>query len=192
MNKGRFLISTLVMAGIVPVSPAQADTSVKGSGAAPPDPDDALVKRFTLEHRFLLAQHRSHSSHSSHSSHRSGSTGRPRAPAYTPPPPRRPRATPTPAPAPSRNERSTPRQSILPASPETAPRAVAPSSAQISSVVRQVQIALLARGYYRGTIDGVVGRETRAALTRFQTDNGFDVTGTITPETLDALGIAAQ
>lgn len=191
MKKGRFLISTLALAGIVPVPSVQAETSGNGRGAAPPDPDDALVKRFALEHRFLLAQHRSHSSHSSHSSHRSGSTGRSRAPAYTPPP-RRPRATPVPAPAPSRNERSTPRQSILPASPETAPRAVSPSSAQISSLVRQVQIALLARGYYRGAIDGVVGRETRAALTRFQTGNGLDVTGTITPETLDALGIAAQ
>ncbi|MCD2317224.1 peptidoglycan-binding protein [Sphingomonas sp. IC-11] len=54
-----------------------------------------------------------------------------------------------------------------------------------------MQIGLQAQGYYHGALDGVVGKETRAALVKFQTDRGFSVTGTITPEVLDALRIRA-
>ncbi|EXS70827.1 peptidoglycan-binding protein [Sphingobium sp. Ant17] len=46
--------------------------------------------------------------------------------------------------------------------------------------------------YYQGVIDGVVGKETRTALEKFQGDFNLKVTGTITPEVLDALKIVAQ
>lgn len=193
MTKRRFLISSLLMAGIAPVPPVHAHAGTAPSASGPDPDDEELVQRFALEHRFQLAQHRSHSSHASHGSHRSGSSGRVRTPVYTPPSPpvrRAPRATPSP----SRNERSTPPSSVLPSSPATAPNALLspPSEAAITSVVRRVQIGLQAYGYYHGALDGIVGKETRAALVRFQTDYKLNVTGTITPEVLDAFKIQAE
>ncbi|MBD3775155.1 MAG: His-Xaa-Ser repeat protein HxsA [Rhodobacteraceae bacterium] len=198
MKKTRFLISSLLAAGIAPAPPADAHSHATVSpGASGPDPDDnVMVQRFAQDHLFHLAQHRSHSSHASHSSHRSGTSGRTRTPTYVPPPPRTPRATPTPAP---RNERSNPRSSILPSSPATAPQsfysppsAVSPSGSEIQNVVRQVQIGLKSYGYYNGSIDGLVGPMTRSALKRFQSDFGLKVTGTITPEVLDAFKIVGK
>ncbi|WP_246679039.1 peptidoglycan-binding domain-containing protein [Mesorhizobium sp. B1-1-3] len=46
---------------------------------------------------------------------------------------------------------------------------------------------MLAFGYYNGKLDGIFRPEMRASLTKLQTDYGLKVTGTITPETLDAL-----
>ena len=192
MKKRRFMISSLIMAGIAPVPPLHAqDTS--GASAAGPDPDDGQwVERFAQDHAYQLAQHRSHSSHASHSSHRSGSSGTYRAPSTTPRPPSRPRTTP----APSRNQRSTPDSSVLPSSPATTDNPFSttekPSAAKITMLIRRVQIGLTGQGYYRGAIDGIVGKETRAALVRFQTDKSLSVTGTITPEVLDALRIRAE
>lgn len=203
MKKSRYLISSLVAAGVLPIPPSHATAAAHLPMVGGPDPDaedEALVQRFAQDHGFILAQHRSHSSHASHSSHRSGTSGRVRSPpVYTPPPaPRVPRATPTP----SRNERSTPPSSILPSSPATAPQtlytdpssseAAAPTQSQIQDIVRRVQVGLMAYGYYDGDLDGVVGPQTRAALRQFQTDFQLKVTGTITPEVLDAFRIAAQ
>jgi peptidoglycan hydrolase-like protein with peptidoglycan-binding domain len=50
----------------------------------------------------------------------------------------------------------------------------------------------MAYGYYDGDVDCLVGPITRAALRRFQTDFNLKVTGTITPEVLDAFKIVAQ
>ena len=55
-----------------------------------------------------------------------------------------------------------------------------------------MQLALYAYGYYTGQIDGIVGSGTRAALSKMQSDYGLKVTGTVTPEVLDALVIAAR
>jgi len=49
------------------------------------------------------------------------------------------------------------------------------------------QEALNARGYDCGTPDGISGKNTAAALSAFQTDNGLTVTGTLTHETYVAL-----
>lgn len=203
MKKTRFLISSLLAAGILPLADAKAQVfdGLSSPPHGPDDDDDAVIAQFAQNHLFHLAQHRSHSSHASHSSHRSGTSGRPRAPVYTPPPPRTPRVTPrpTPAPSPTRNERSTPPSSILPSSPATAPQplftpreTVDPSRAQIEEIVRKVQTGLMAYGYYEGPPDGIVGPKTREALIRFQTDYGLKVTGTITPEVLDAFRIVAR
>ena len=53
----------------------------------------------------------------------------------------------------------------------------------------QVQTALHDYGYYDGPIDGIIGPMSRAALERFQKDHGIEVTGTITGEVLDVVGI---
>ena len=60
------------------------------------------------------------------------------------------------------------------------------SSATVSAV--QSQLAKL--GYYRGTVDGVEGDETEAALARYQQDHDLSVTGTLTAATLQSLGLA--
>lgn len=56
----------------------------------------------------------------------------------------------------------------------------------------QVQAGLLAFGYYKGPIDGIVEQPTRDALSKMQNDYGLKVTGTITPQVLDALRIKAE
>ncbi len=199
MTKSRFLISGLVMAGITPVMAQAGQQSNAAPPAADPDPsEDALIQRFAQEHLFTLAQHRSHSSHSSHGSHRSGASGTPRPAPRAAPPPRIPRATPAPTPRSTRNQSSTPPSAILPSSPATAPQQLLspqgttdpPSASEIQDLVRRVQVSLMALGYYQGAIDGIVGPQTRSALERYQRDYGLQVTGTITPEVLDAFRLS--
>ena len=193
MKKRKFLISSFAAAGILPIPNAHLAVANENALGGKDPGQDALIKRFAQEHSFQLAQHRSHSSHASHSSHRSGSSGRARTPVYTPPLIRRPKVTPAPAPAPSRNTRSTPPSSVLPQSPAIAPNTFfTPQEDAIKSVVRRVQIGLKRYGYDVGTIDGTVGSKTRAALVKFQTDYSLKVTGTITPEVLDAFKIVAE
>jgi hypothetical protein len=70
-------------------------------------------------------------------------------------------------------------------------------SAGVSSSVDQypdpnvtaVQTDLTKLGYYHGPIDGLFGRATRDALARYQTDHDLAVTGTLTTETLQSLGL---
>ncbi len=47
---------------------------------------------------------------------------------------------------------------------------------------RAVQEALNRRGFSAGSVDGVVGPRTRAAISAFQTSIGATATGTLTPE----------
>jgi hypothetical protein len=56
-------------------------------------------------------------------------------------------------------------------------------------VLRNVQIKLRRMGYYRGSIDGLIGPMTRSALTRFQRDNALPITRRIDGPTLAALGL---
>ncbi len=63
---------------------------------------------------------------------------------------------------------------------------------KFAAVVRQVQTALLAYGYYTGQVDGTVDAGTRLAIEKYQTDAGLKITGTITPQLLDTLRIVAQ
>ena len=55
-------------------------------------------------------------------------------------------------------------------------------------VIRQVQDALRAKGYDPGPTDNVIGVRTKAALTKFQRDNGLPV-GQLDFQTLKALGV---
>ena len=53
---------------------------------------------------------------------------------------------------------------------------------------RQIQIALRDRGYNPGPIDNVIGTQTKAALVKFQKDNGLPI-GNLNVETMKALGV---
>ncbi len=57
------------------------------------------------------------------------------------------------------------------------------------SEVRQIQTKLKNWGYYKGSVDGVFGSQTRAAVVWFQRKNGLKVDGVAGPQTLAAMGI---
>ena len=58
-------------------------------------------------------------------------------------------------------------------------------------MVGAVQSDLAREGYYRGAIDGVYGPQTRVAITRYQSNHGLQVTGSLTPATLQSLGVGS-
>lgn len=57
------------------------------------------------------------------------------------------------------------------------------------SVVTQIQQKLSNWGYYSGSVDGVYGSKTVAAVKYFQRTNGLTEDGKCGPKTLEALGI---
>ena len=58
-----------------------------------------------------------------------------------------------------------------------------------NSSVAAAQDRLTQEGFYRGQIDGVLGPETRHAIVRFQTKHGLRISGELTTDTLDAMGL---
>jgi regulator of extracellular matrix RemA (YlzA/DUF370 family) len=62
-----------------------------------------------------------------------------------------------------------------------------------NDLVRQVQIALMAKGYSVGPArdDNILGKDTRAALIKYQKDNALPV-GNLNKETLKHLGVPAK
>ncbi len=67
-------------------------------------------------------------------------------------------------------------------------REVVCSNKITANLTQQVQRALRDRGYDPGPIDNVIGTKTKAALVKFQKDNGLPV-GNLDMETLKALGV---
>ncbi len=57
--------------------------------------------------------------------------------------------------------------------------------------VKQVQQRLKAWGYYSGSVDGIYGSKTEAAVRYFQQKNGLAADGVAGPKTLAAIGISA-
>ena len=57
-------------------------------------------------------------------------------------------------------------------------------------VIEDVQLALQQQGYYAGSIDGLLGTQTRGALAAFQSDNGLAVTSAVDRPTLQTLGLS--
>ena len=55
--------------------------------------------------------------------------------------------------------------------------------------IQSVQAALNEAGYDCGTPDGIAGKNTQAAISAFQQDNGLNETGTVTHELLLALNL---
>ena len=64
----------------------------------------------------------------------------------------------------------------------------APASARVSADVAALQTALRATGLYGGTLDGIAGPATRAAVRRLQARRGLLVDGIAGPRTRRALG----
>ena len=56
--------------------------------------------------------------------------------------------------------------------------------------VTAVQQDLTKLGYYHGSIDGLYGRATRGAVARYQTGHHLAVTGTLTSQMLQLLGVS--
>lgn len=57
------------------------------------------------------------------------------------------------------------------------------------SEVRQIQTRLKSWGYYRGTVDGIYGTQTKNAVVYFQKKNGLTADGVAGAATLRAIGI---
>jgi len=57
-------------------------------------------------------------------------------------------------------------------------------------IVGNVQVQLRDDGYYFGSIDGVLGPQTRQALAAFQADNGLAITSAVDEPTLATMGLS--
>jgi hypothetical protein len=58
-----------------------------------------------------------------------------------------------------------------------------------SATIQAVQTRLMNLGYYNGSIDGIFGPSTRDAVAKYQIANQLDVTGSLSPDTLQSLGL---
>lgn len=187
-RKRNFLITTLMAAGFVgedtKATPIVPDLRMS-------DADKAMTKRLQLKQKYYLAGHRSHSSHRSHGSHRSSSGGGyvTRTPAK---PPSANSTSRTPLLNPYPRSDSTAPSSILPSAPTARSKTLPGNSDKFKKIVMQVQLAMNAFGYYNGTIDGIIGTQSKAALALMQKDFNLKVTGTVTPELLFVLGISTD
>jgi hypothetical protein len=112
-------------------------------------------------------------------------------PAPTPPPPVAATAPPAAAPPPvTPPEPATappaappPQTEAPPAAPTPPPAIAMPEEAQYTPTDRRrVQAALRQLGYYDGTVDGVFGPETRAAIRRYQHELQAPMTGQLTAD----------
>ena len=74
--------------------------------------------------------------------------------------------------------------------PIALPSAPRPTVKELCGMTLRVQAALMRLGYFNGDIDGLLGPETRAALTAYQTARGLKETGRMDLETLTKLGIS--
>lgn len=63
------------------------------------------------------------------------------------------------------------------------------SDQDAGGTVAAAQEQLAREGYYRGEIDGVLGPATRRAIASYQSNHGLRVTGALTTDTLEALGL---
>lgn len=68
----------------------------------------------------------------------------------------------------------------------------APRSIDARAAVAEVQRQLLARGYYRGRIDGRYGRRIAFAVSAFQMASALPPTGHLDTSTLDLLGVSSE
>jgi hypothetical protein len=64
-----------------------------------------------------------------------------------------------------------------------------PENEDPGQVISSVQTELQRLGYYRYAVDGLMGPATRAAIARYQRDNGLAMTSAIDQSTLQSLGL---
>ena len=69
------------------------------------------------------------------------------------------------------------------------PVPVSTAMKEIGRLVTDVQKSLAKKGYYKGAIDGRVGPKMKAALGRFQKDNGIKAESFMGDKTRKALGV---
>ncbi|MDE2385191.1 MAG: peptidoglycan-binding protein [Alphaproteobacteria bacterium] len=73
---------------------------------------------------------------------------------------------------------------------DSAAPAPAPAQAAVQTTrIKKVQVALAGLGYEINTLDGQVNGETRAAILKYQMDNGLDMSGGIDDALLTALKV---
>src|SRR6266576_327809 len=68
----------------------------------------------------------------------------------------------------------------------TAPANGAPVA---DTTVQAVQTELTQLGYYNGSVDGIFGPTTRDAVAKYQMEKQLEVTGSLSPDTLQSLGV---
>ena len=69
---------------------------------------------------------------------------------------------------------------------------VTPVLAQDRAAVEHIQKTLKEKGHDPGTIDGVMGPQTTAALRAYQKEQGLDITGRLDTTTRAKLGVGAK
>ena len=74
----------------------------------------------------------------------------------------------------------------MPSAAQTSDNALTDSAFRKDDI-RRSQVALRFQGLYKGSIDGILGPETRRALGQFQKDNGLDQTEALDVQTWQAL-----
>lgn len=190
MKKRVFAITSLLAAGFFST---KADAAITPETVLKKAPEGTIFDRLRLQHLYTLAGHRSHSSHSSHSSHRSSTGGGyVSTPRYYDPSPTYVQPNYPPAPQPAPQLAPAPLLSAPSPSYAPAPKVLPGNTDKFRQIVIQVQTAMSLYGYYDGEVDGRIGPQSRVALAKMQEAFGLKVTGTVTPEVLDKLGIAAQ
>jgi len=65
-----------------------------------------------------------------------------------------------------------------------------PAYGHDGSVVAAVQRGLAELGYYHGVIDGIMGPQTRAAISAYESTHNLVVDGTINAQLLRRMGLA--
>jgi len=151
-----------------------------------------LVAENKSKQAYTLAYHYSHQSHASHASHQSH------------------RSYHHPIDVPNdnltsqnigesigiegRNMSSTPANSILPSSVAITKKVkILPgNSGKFKEVVSKAQVALAARGFDVGALDGELHARTVSAIHSFQKSSGMAPSGKLDPETLSRLGVVAS
>lgn len=135
-----------------------------------------------------LASHRSHSSHASHSSHRSSSGGGyggyGGTTTFTPP------TTSTTSSSKANtvsNPYATSSSSSSSVSSENSKSSI--SKDALKTTIQRVQLDLTYKGYYKGDIDGIMGKETRAAIKIYRTANNLGESSYLDAALLNSLGI---
>lgn len=199
------------LAGLPLLANRSEAATVEMLPSAPEPQDPVKLRPLNEPGSNLFAGHRSHSSHRSHASHRSGSGGY-----ASPNPVAEPASAPVerfaPVPAPSLPTQAKP-QPIVPRGslaesgaghPVNPGRTVVatpkPDQPQTPKMtvdekrrlqIMRVQIALTSLGLYGGRIDGALSPQTQESLKLFQTVKELPVSGLMTTDTLNALGVPA-
>ena len=92
----------------------------------------------------------------------------------------------------SRNEDSTPRETILPVSPAIAESSQEPASSKEIALILRTKAFLLRLGYKVGRLDGRFTAKYKAAIFRYQRAHGIPASGELDDATLGKLGVAAE